>query len=154
MELGNDSATGNAWRVIESHAERRKRIDEVIWKGNGKEARGLPHERALAEVREVFEHRAGFIQERFPNADRDEGSGDALAFSFKEVEGRRAAHLRLAVTVKESKVALLLECQYRVGSDQRGTRDYVTLPVTVSATERARRFVEGKLCDFARDYLG
>ena len=53
MELGNDSATGNAWRVIDSHAERLKRIDEVIWKGNGKDALVTQLVRLRTEIRTI-----------------------------------------------------------------------------------------------------
>lgn len=33
-ELGDDNATGQVWRVVDSHAERLSHLDAVIWQGS------------------------------------------------------------------------------------------------------------------------
>jgi hypothetical protein len=53
MELGNDNATGNAWRVIDANSERLKKIDDVIWKGNGKDALVTQLVRLRTEIRTI-----------------------------------------------------------------------------------------------------
>jgi len=110
----------------------------------------------LEEVGKLLDHRAKFIIERFPNAklvDPGEGAPVGFVFSFTETADRKAATFSVQARIKESRLAIIVESRLRVPSIQKVQYDYVTLPTNQPDTGRARRFIEGKLFDFARDYV-
>ena len=51
-------------------------------------------------------------------------------------------------------MAILVESRFQVPSLNKVQYDYVTLPTSRPDVERARRFIESKLFDFAREYVG
>ena len=53
MELGDDSSTGNVWRVVDSYSDRLKVIEEMIWKGNGKDSIITQVVRLRTEIRTI-----------------------------------------------------------------------------------------------------
>ena len=53
MELGDDAATGNVWRVVDSYGDRLKVIEEMIWKGNGKDSIITQVVRLRTEIRTI-----------------------------------------------------------------------------------------------------
>lgn len=113
-------------------------------------------DRLLAEVAEILEHRAKFIVERFPNATpvaNEDSSQVGFAFAFSETTDRKAATFSLQAKIKESRLAIIVESRMKVPCVQRVLYDYVTMPTNQPDVERARRFIEGKLFDFARDYV-
>ena len=53
MELGDDGVTGNVWRVMDSYGERLKVLEDMVWKGNGKDALITQIVRLRTEIRTI-----------------------------------------------------------------------------------------------------
>jgi len=52
-ELGADSEDGQVWRVINGHTERLTKIDDTVWRGNGKDSIVTQLVRLRTELRTI-----------------------------------------------------------------------------------------------------
>ncbi len=112
-------------------------------------------ESQLAEIGKILDRRAAFLRERFPNASPEECAGVGFKLRFLPKAGRPAgATFWLRARVNESRLAILVESNFEIPDAGAKEYDYVTLPVQRPEIERARSFIEAKLLDFARVYVG
>ena len=107
----------------------------------------------LAEIAKILVKRAKFVEERFPNAQPLGSEVAGFRFAFEQTGDRVEARFLIQASVNESRLAIRVCSRYEVPSRQKDQRDYVTLPTTQPNIDRARRFIESKLFDFARSYV-
>jgi hypothetical protein len=109
-------------------------------------------EQVLLEIGRLLDRRASFLSERFGNSAREEIGGVGFKFRFDPSGDRRRAAFSMRARVNDSRLAILLESNFEIPDQSVKQYDYMSLPVQRVDLERARRFVEAKLLDFARAY--
>lgn len=132
-------------KFAEMEAERQKQAKE--------KAEVDKVDRMLEEIGAILEKRAHFVEERFPNATRQPLEGTGFCFTFAETPDRKQATFSLTAHIKESRLAIAVESRFEVPAIRKKQYDYVNTPTTQPDVERARRFIESKLFEFARDYV-
>lgn len=109
----------------------------------------------IEKISGVLEQRAQFVMERFPNAERKQGPEAGFVLAFGKHEALREALFIMRARTNESQLAILVESRYEIDGDASGAHyDYVSLPVDHVDHDRAKRFIENMLLDFARTYVG
>ncbi|GIW71618.1 MAG: hypothetical protein KatS3mg102_1160 [Planctomycetota bacterium] len=115
-------------------------------------------EQELHQIGKIIDHRRKFLLERFANALADEETPPpgvpGMALRFEPDGVLRKAKFVLRARPNDSRLAIVIEARYEIAGLQHPSYDYITLPVTQVDLERARRFIEAKLIDFARAYVG
>ena len=112
-----------------------------------------------ADVREIgklLDRRSGFLKERFPNSvpEKIDHLGFKLSFTQTGDKKSPAGSFFLRTRANESRMAILVESQYEIPSKGVKEYDYISLPTLKVDMDKAKRFIESKLLDFARVYVG
>jgi hypothetical protein len=111
-------------------------------------------DRRLAEIGAILEKRAAFIRERFPGAAPEPIEGAGFRFAFgPRAKREKGATFSIRARANDSRLAILVESDFEIPDAGVRERDYVSVPVREADIERARKFVEAKLLDFARAYV-
>jgi hypothetical protein len=109
----------------------------------------------VLEVGKILQRRAGFIKDRFPNAVEEKVEFTGFRFQFQATADKKAAVFFMRARTNESRMAVLVESQWELPNAAKKIEyDYITLPVQKVDMDKAKRFIETKLLDFARLYVG
>ena len=108
----------------------------------------------VKEIAKIAERRVPWIKERFPNAEEEKVDHQGFRFKFNQTPERKAATFLLRVRTNESRMAIMVESQYEVPSNKVKEYDYISLPTLKVDMDKAKRFIESKLLDFAKIYVG
>lgn len=108
----------------------------------------------VKEIGKVLDRRSGFLKERFPNAVQDKVDYIGFKLSFTQTAEKKAASFFLRTRTNDSRMAILVESQYEIPSRNLKEYDYISLPTQKVDMDKAKRFIETKLLDFARIYVG
>jgi hypothetical protein len=110
--------------------------------------------RGLEDLGAILAKRERFMLERFANASAEELSGHGFQLRFEGTDDRRRASFLMRARPNDSKLAIVVESRHEIEGEPNPSFDYVTLPVSQVDLDRARRFVEAKLMEFAKAYVG
>lgn len=108
----------------------------------------------VKEIAKIAERRVPWIKERFPNAEEEKVDHLGFRFRFNQTPERKAASLLIRVRTNDSRMAIMVESQYEVPVNKVKEYDYISLPTQKVDMDKAKRFIETKLLDFAKVYVG
>lgn len=112
-------------------------------------------ERDLLEIGKIIERRAAFLGERFTNARREEIGGVGFKFLFAPAEGKaQQAVFSLRARANDSRLAIVVESNFEIPDAGAKEYDYISISTRKMDIDRAKAFIEAKLLDFARAYVG
>jgi hypothetical protein len=137
--------------ILKSHlAEQQKKALEA----QKEQAEQNRVENDVKEIGKILERRAPFLKERFPNAQQETVDHTGFKLSFTQTGDRKSASFFLRTRLNDSKMAILVESQYEIPSRNIKEYDYISLATLKVDMDKAKRFIEAKLLDFARIYVG
>ena len=137
--------------ILKSHlAEQQKKALEAQ-KEQSEQSRV---ENEVKEIGKILERRAPFLRERFPNAQQETVDYTGFKLNFAQTGERKSASFFLRTRLNDSKMAILVESQYEIPSRNIKEYDYISLATVKVDMDKAKRFIEAKLLDFARIYVG
>ena len=108
----------------------------------------------VKEIGKVAERRVPWMRERFPNAKQKTVDHAGFRFKFAQTPERKAATFLLRVRPNESRMAIMVESNYEIPASKVKEYDYISLPTLKVDMDKAKRFIEAKLLDFAKIYVG
>jgi hypothetical protein len=108
----------------------------------------------VKKIGEISDRRVPWIRERFPNAEQEKVDHAGFRFRFNQTPERKAASFLLRVRTNESRMAIMVESQYEVPASKVKEYDYISLPTQKVDFDKAKRFIEAKIFDFAKIYVG
>ncbi len=107
----------------------------------------------VKEIGKILDRRVAWVKERFPNAAPEKVDYTGFRFKFAQTAERKAAVLFMRARTNDSRMAILVESQYEIPGANVKEYDYVSLTTQKVDMDKAKRFIESKLFDFAREYV-
>ncbi|MCO5165703.1 MAG: hypothetical protein M9894_04965 [Planctomycetes bacterium] len=110
-------------------------------------------EAEFLKVLNILEHRGGWLRERFPRL-REPKSLDfrGRRFEFADAGGTVVGWIEFRTRLSDSQQAIVIESFMQLDDVFTRRYDYVSFPKESVSVDRARRFVESKLLEFAGPY--
>ena len=108
----------------------------------------------LEDIDKLLARRAAFVTERFKNSTAVDLPGAGFQYSFKADGKLKAADFSITARINDSRMAVHVESFYEIPDVKAKEKDYITIPLQKLDLDRAKRFIESKLLDFARLYSG
>jgi len=115
-------------------------------------------EAELGKIVEILDRRRGWLRERFPDMIEETPAGGSrgLRFVFRGGPHGREGFLELRCRLNESALAIVLESRWEIRDGAGGGRaprnDYVTFPRSCVDGDRAQKFIDGRIMEFAKTY--
>ncbi|MEZ6189005.1 MAG: hypothetical protein R3F62_28905 [Planctomycetota bacterium] len=138
--LGDDSAA----------AEERAHLAKL------QEAEQAALELEFTKLLQVLEYRAAWLRERFPGMREpklESARGRRFEFGPSPMDkGRTVGWLEFRTRLTDSQQAVLLESLMELEGQFSKRHDYVTFPKEKVSIDKAKRFVESKILEFAGTY--
>lgn len=110
----------------------------------------------FAKLLQILDYRAAWLRERFPSLREPEVDGNAgrrFEFSSSLTEkGRPVGWLEFRTRLTDSKQAIQLQSFMELEGQFPRRYDYVTFPKEKVTIDKAKRFVESKILEFAGSY--
>jgi hypothetical protein len=117
------------------------------------EAQDTALEAELLKVTNVLEYRATWLRERFPRM-REPGTLDfrGRRFEFTDKAGALVGSIEFRTKLNDMQLAIVIESFMQLEGAFARRYDYVSFPKDQVNVDRARRFIESKLLEFAGPY--
>jgi hypothetical protein len=117
------------------------------------EAEDSALEAEFLKVMNILEYRASWLRERFPGL-REPGGLDfrGRRFEFADKGGGQIGWIEFRTRLSDSHQAIVIESFMQLEGVFSRRYDYVSFPKEQVPVDRARRFIESKLFEFAGPY--
>lgn len=111
-------------------------------------------EREFQKVQSVLEYRAQWLKERFPECEDKGGQGfRGRRFEFRSANsGKMIGWIEFRIRLTDSQQGIVVESTMELEGHFPRRHDYVNFPKENLSLEKAKRFVESKLMEFAGPY--
>lgn len=147
MRFANDDEKNKVRVELEKQEAQRRRLDS--------EKKTLETVAAqMARIKEVLTGRDEFVARRFDNIERTEPSdGVGVTYSFSATGAARAARMQFYCQDNATHQAFFVESLMEIEGKMPPRKDYITFPVADVNIARVKKFVEGKILAFIKEYL-
>ncbi|RME81547.1 MAG: hypothetical protein D6785_08865 [Planctomycetota bacterium] len=123
-----------------------------LFEESGDESQQKEIEDKLKKIEEKLAKRMDFILERFPNAHGEERDGEVEIVFSQTDEHPEIARMIFSFHVNEETYAVKIDFTMNIG--EKTKKDYIMLTLKKFEPNRIDRFIESKMLQFAREYVG
>ncbi len=104
------------------------------------------------KILSVLDYRAAWLRDRFPSCRDVGGAFRGRRFEFSDGAGKAVGSVEFRVRLTDSQQGIALESFMELEGSFPRRHDYVNFPKEQVNLDRAKRFVESKLLEFAAPY--
>src|SRR5262249_55047867 len=103
----------------------------------------------------ILQYRAQWLQDRFKGVTEAQNLGfKGRRFEFPKKEKAGPSWIEFRTHLTDTGLGITLECFMELEGKFKKKYDYINFPKTAIDVERAKKFVENKIFEFAVDYQG